>query len=415
VTLLTKNKIIPFPVSVVRSEFPILSRQVNGRTLVYLDSAATSQKPRAVIAALEKYYEHDNANIHRGVHRLSQDITVAYEEARKTVQRFLNAEHAHEIIFTKGTTDSINLVAASFGKKFVHKGDEIIITEMEHHSNILPWQLLCEERGAVLKVIPVNDAGELIWEEFRKLVSPKTKMLALTHISNTLGTINPVKEMIRFSHELGVPVLIDGAQAVPHLHIDVQALDCDFYCFSAHKMYGPTGVGVLYGKEKWLNDMPPYQGGGGTIMTVTFAQTTYAGLPLKFEAGTPNIEGAIGLAVAIGYLNGIGLDKIGAYEHELLEYATEKLLEIKGLRILGNARPKSSVISFLVDGLHSLDIGTILDQMGIAVRTGHHCNQPLMERFGISGTVRVSLAFYNTLAEIDYLAEGVKKAIKMLC
>ncbi|MBI2270340.1 MAG: cysteine desulfurase [Bacteroidetes bacterium] len=407
----------------IRSDFPILSREVNNKPLIYFDSAATAQKPQVVIDALKKYYEYDNANIHRGVHRLSQDITIEYEAARVTIQKHLNAEFVHEIIFTKGTTESISLVAASFGKKFIKAGDEIIVSEMEHHSNILPWQLLCEEKGVTLKVIPINDKGELILEEFKKMLNSKTKMVAVTHVSNTLGTINPVKEIVRLVREMnpsqrgglgGACILIDGAQAVPHMNVDVQGLDCDFYCFSGHKVYGPTGVGILYGKEKWLNDMPPYQGGGGTIKTVTFAKTTYADLPLKFEAGTPHIEGGVGLAVAINYIDNIGLDNIAAYEHGLLEYATERLMHISGLRIIGNAKSKASVISFVIDGLHPLDIGTILDKQGIAVRTGHHCTQPLMEHYGIPGTIRASFAFYNTKEEIDKLAEGIEKAIKML-
>jgi cysteine desulfurase/selenocysteine lyase len=405
---------IQFDIIKIREDFPILSRHVNGQPLIYFDSGATAQKPQVVIDALSNYYEHDNANIHRGVHKLSQDITIKYEAARATIQNHLNAEYAHEIIFTKGTTESISLVAASFGKKFIKAGDEIIVSEMEHHSNILPWQLLCEEKGAILKVIPVNDDGELIIDEYKKLLNNKTKIIAVTHISNTLGTINPVKEIIALAHAKNIPVLVDGAQAVPHINVDVQDLDCDFYCFSGHKVYGPTGIGILYGKENWLNQMPPYQGGGGTIKTVTFAKTTYADLPLKFEAGTPHIEGGIGLAVAINYIDNIGLDNIGAYEHELLEYATEKLSEINGLRIIGTAKHKASVLSFVIDGLHPLDIGTILDKQGIAVRTGHHCTQPLMEHFGIPGTIRASFAFYNTKGEIDKLVEGLNKAVKML-
>lgn len=398
----------------IRADFPILSRKVNGKTLVYFDNGATAQKPNQVIDVIGNYYKLQNANIHRGVHTLSQEITIAYENARKTVQKHLNAEHAHEIIFTRGTSDSINLVAHSFGKKFVSKGDEIIVSEMEHHSNILPWQQLCEEKGAVLKVIPINEQGELIISEYKRLLTDKVKLVAITHISNTLGTINPIEELIALAHVKNIPVLIDGAQAVPHTKADVQALSADFYVFSGHKLFGPTGVGVLYGKEKWLNQMPPYQVGGGTIKTVTFEKTEYADLPLKFEAGTPHIEGGVGLAAAIDYVNSIGLDKIAAYEHELLEHATAALLKIEGIKLIGTAKNKASVISFVVEGIHPFDIGTILDQMGIAVRTGHHCTQPLMQHYGIQGTVRVSLAFYNTKEEIDLFIEGLKKAIKML-
>jgi cysteine desulfurase/selenocysteine lyase len=409
---IAKNSILNIPK--LRQDFPLLSKKVNGKPLVYLDSGATSQKPKQVIDAISNYYKTQNANIHRGVHQLSQEITIAYENARTTVQNHLNAAVSQEIIFTSGTTESINLVASSFGKKYIKAGDEIIISEMEHHSNILPWQLLCEEKGAVLKVIPINENGELRMDEYRKLLCNKTKIVAVTHVSNTLGTINPVKEMIALAHEKDIPVLIDGAQAVPHVRVDVQALDADFYCFSGHKLFGPTGVGILYGKEKWLNEMPPYQVGGGTIKTVTFKKTIYADLPLKFEAGTPHIAGGIGLAAAIEYVNEIGLENIGGYEHELLEYATLKLLAIEGLRIIGTAKEKASVISFVIEGIHPLDIGTLLDKQGIAVRTGHHCTQPLMEHFGLPGTIRASLVFHNTKEEIDVLVNGIQKAIKML-
>ena len=409
---IAKNSILNIPK--LRQDFPLLSKKVNGKPLVYLDSGATSQKPKQVIDAISNYYQTQNANIHRGVHQLSQEITIAYENARTTVQNHLNAAVSQEIIFTSGTTESINLVASSFGKKYIKAGDEIIISEMEHHSNILPWQLLCEEKGAVLKVIPINENGELRMDEYRKLLCNKTKIVAVTHVSNTLGTINPVKEMIALAHEKDIPVLIDGAQAVPHVRVDVQALDADFYCFSGHKLFGPTGVGILYGKEKWLNEMPPYQVGGGTIKTVTFKKTTYADLPLKFEAGTPHIAGGIGLAAAIEYVNEIGLENIGGYEHELLEYATLKLLAIEGLRIIGTAKEKASVISFVIEGIHPLDIETLLDKQGIAVRTGHHCTQPLMEYFGLPGTIRASLVFHNTKEEIDVLVNGIQKAIKML-
>ncbi len=398
----------------IRADFPILSKKVNGKPLVYFDNASTAQKPKLVIDAITNYYENQNANIHRGVHTLSQEITIAYENARVTVQKHLNAAHPHEIIFTKGTTESINLIASSFGKKFISKGDEIIVSEMEHHSNILPWQRVCEERGALLKVIPINDAGELIISDYKRLLNSKTKIVAITHLSNTLGTINPIEEIIALAHAQNIPVLVDGAQAVPHIRVDVQKLFADFYVFSGHKLFGPTGVGILYGKEKWLNELPPYQVGGGTIKTVTFEKTDFADLPLKFEAGTPHIEGGIGLAVAIDYINTIGLDAIAEYEHELLVYATEKLETIEGVKIIGTSKNKASVISFIVDGLHPFDIGTILDQLGIAVRTGHHCTQPLMQRFGIPGTIRASFAFYNTKEEIDIFLSGLEKAIKML-
>jgi cysteine desulfurase/selenocysteine lyase len=403
-----------FNIQKIRQDFPILSEKVNGKPLVYMDSGSTAQKPTQVINAVSNYYQKQNSNIHRGVHHLSQEITIAYEKARATVQNHLNAEVPQEIIFTSGTTDSINLVASSFGRKYINAGDEIIISEMEHHSNILPWQTLCEERGAVLKVIPINDKGELRLDEYKNLLCSKTKIVAITHVSNTLGTINPVKEMIALAHEQNIPVLIDGAQAVTHLKVDVQDLDADFYCFSGHKLFGPTGVGILYGKEKWLNEMPPYKVGGGIIKTVTFEKTTYADLPLKFEAGTPHIAGGIGLAAAIDYINDIGLEQIGAYENEILEYATLKLSAIEGLRIIGTAKDKASVISFVIEGLHPFDVGTILDKQGIAVRTGHHCTQPLMELFGIPGTIRASMVFHNTKEEIDVLVNGIQKAIKML-
>lgn len=398
----------------IRADFPILSRNINGKPLIYFDNGATSQKPKQVIDALEYYYNYQNANIHRGVHTLSQEATIIYENARKTIQNHLNAALPQEIIFTKGTTDSINLVAGSFGKKYISKGDEIIISAIEHHSNILPWQQLCDEKGALLRVIPVNQAGELIISEYKKLLNEKTKIIAVTHISNTLGTITPIKEIISLAHEKNIPVLVDGAQAVPHMKVDVRDLDADFYCFSAHKLFGPTGTGILYGKEKWLNEMPPYQVGGGTIKKVTFEKTVYADLPLKFEAGTPHIEGGIGTAAAIDYINAAGMDNIAAYEHELLLHASEQLQKIAGLRIIGNAQNKASVISFVVEGLHPFDIGTILDQLGIAVRTGHHCTQPLMDFYCIPGTVRVSFSFYNTMEEIDVFIDALKRAIKML-
>jgi len=409
---ITKNNTLD--IEKLRQDFPILSKKVNGKPLVYMDNGATTQKPKQVIDAISNYYQTQNANVHRGVHQLSQEITVAYENARVTVQKHLNATLPQEIIFTSGTTESINLVANSFGKKYIKSGDEIIISEMEHHSNIIPWQILCEEKGAVLKVIPINEKGELLIDEYKKLLCDKTKMVAVTHISNTLGTINPVKEIIALAHEKNIPVLIDGAQALPHIKVDLQDLGADFYCFGGHKIFAPSGVGILYGKEKWLNEMPPYKVGGGTIKTVTFEKTEYADLPLKFEAGTPNIEGGIGLAAAIDYVNEIGLEKIGAYENELLAYTTTKLSAIEGLRIIGTAKEKASVISFIIEGIHPLDMGTILDKQGIAVRTGHHCTQPLMEHFGIPGTIRASFVFYNTKAEIDALLNGIQKAIKML-
>lgn len=398
----------------VRADFPILSRKVNGKPLVYFDNGATAQKPKKVIDVLDHYYKHQNANIHRGVHTLSREITIEYENARTTIQKHLNAAHPHEIVFTKGTTDSINLVAASFGKKFITAGDEIIVSTMEHHSNILPWQQVCEEKGAILKVIPINDAGELLLDEYKKLLSSKTKIVAIAHVSNTLGTINPIKEIIAAAHAKNIPVLIDGAQAIPHLKVDVQDLDCDFYCFSGHKLYSSTGTGILYGKEKWLNALPPYQVGGGTIKTVTFEKTEYAAAPLKFEAGTPDIGGGLALAAAIDYINEIGLSTIGQYEHELLQYVTEQLQQLNDVKIIGTATNKASVLSFVVEGTHPFDIGTLLDQMGIAVRTGHHCTQPLMAYYGVPGTIRASFAFYNTKEEIDVFINALKKAIAML-
>jgi len=398
----------------IRKDFPILHRQVNGKPLIYFDNGATSQKPRQVIDVINRYYQHENSNIHRGIHTLSQEATDAYEKARKTIQQFINAQHHHEVIFTSGTTGSVNLVASSFGKKHIQAGDEIIISTMEHHSNIVPWQMLCEEKKAILKVIPINDKGELLMEEFKRLLSPKTKLVTVTHVSNTLGTINPVKEIIKLAKAAGAFVLIDGAQAVPHTKVDVQELDCDFYAFSGHKMFGPTGVGILYGKEAILNELPPYQGGGDMIKTVTFEKTTYNELPHKFEAGTPNIVGGLGLAAAIDYMNKIGITNIEAYEHELLNYATEKIKKIEGVRIIGEAANKASVLSFLVDGIHPSDIGMIIDKLGIAIRTGHHCTEPLMNRFDIPGTARASFAFYNTKEEIDTFILALERALKML-
>lgn len=400
--------------NLIREDFPILKEKVNGKPLVYLDNGATAQKPKSVIGAIEKYYSHYNSNIHRGVHHLSQLATNAYEESREVLREFINAEHSDEVIFTTGTTGGVNLVASSFGKKYLHHGDEVIISYMEHHSNIVPWQMICEERGAILKVIPINEAGELNLEEYKKLLSPKTKIVAVTHISNMLGTINPIKEMIDLAHEAGAKVLIDAAQSVPHVKIDVQSMNCDFLVFSGHKMFGPTGVGVLYGKQTLLNDLPPYQGGGDMIKEVTFEKTTYNSLPHKLEAGTPNIVGGIALAEAVRYMQKIGYDFLHEQEVRLLNYATEQLVKIEGLRIIGTAKNKVSVISFVIDGLHPFDVGTLLDQMGIAVRTGHHCTQPLMDFYQIPGTIRASFAFYNTLEEVDLLVNGLRKAVTML-
>ncbi|WP_313805782.1 cysteine desulfurase [Flavobacterium sp.] len=402
-----------FDVQKVRAQFPILSQSVNGKPLIYFDNGATAQKPRVVIDAIAQYYSEINANIHRGVHTLSQLATDAYEVARNTIQNHLNAQHNHEIIFTSGTTAGINLVANGFAK-FVKEGDEVMVSALEHHSNIVPWQFLCEKTGAKLVVIPMNEKGELIMGEFEKLLSTKTKIVAVNHISNALGTINPIKQIIVKAHKVGAAVLIDGAQATPHLRPNVQELDCDFYVFSGHKVCGPTGVGILYGKENWLNQLPPYQGGGEMIKEVTFEKTTYADLPHKFEAGTPNIAGGIVLGTAIDYLNGIGFDNIASYEQELLAYATEKLLQIEGLQIFGTSDNKASVISFNIDGIHPYDIGTIIDKLGVAVRTGHHCAQPIMNYFNIPGTIRASFAFYNTKEEIDIFVEAVKKAQMML-
>ncbi|WP_434037400.1 aminotransferase class V-fold PLP-dependent enzyme [Formosa sp. 4Alg 33] len=402
-----------FNVEHIRQDFPILHRQVNGKPLVYLDNAATSQTPQAVIDAIVAYYSNYNANIHRGVHSLSQEATDAYEEARIKIQNHFNAKFSHEIIFTSGTTHGINLVANGFSS-LLKKGDEIIVSALEHHSNIVPWQMLCERSGATLKVIPMNLEGELIMSEYHKLLSDHTKLVFVNHISNALGTINPIKYIIDEAHKVGAAVLIDGAQSCPHIKPDVQALDVDFYVTSAHKMCGPTGEGMLYGKEDWLNKLPPYQGGGEMIDQVTFEKTTYAGLPHKFEAGTPNICGGIAFGAAIDYMNGIGFDAIANYEHELLEYATAKLSEIEGLKIYGTSKQKTSVVSFNLEGIHPYDVGTILDKLGIAVRTGHHCAQPIMDFYKIPGTVRASFAFYNTKEEVDALVTGVKKAKMML-
>ena len=402
-----------FDVQKVRADFPILSQKVNGKPLVYFDNGATSQKPQVVIDAISKYYSEINANIHRGVHTLSQLATDAYEASRNTIQNHLNAKHNHEIIFTSGTTFGINLVANGFAS-LLKAGDEVMVSALEHHSNIVPWQFLCEKTGAKLVVIPMNEKGELIISEFDNLLSEKTKIVTVNHISNALGTVNPIEYIIKKAHGVGAAVLIDGAQATPHLRPDVQALDCDFYVFSGHKVCGPTGVGILYGKEEWLRKLPPYQGGGEMIAEVTFEKTTYADLPHKFEAGTPNIEGGIVLGTAIDYMNAIGFDNIAAYEQELLDYGTKRLQEIEGLTIFGTSENKASVISFNIDGIHPYDIGTIIDKLGIAVRTGHHCAQPIMNFFNIPGTIRASFAFYNTKEEIDIFVEAVKKAQMML-
>lgn len=402
-----------FDVNRIREDFPILKEQVHGKPLVYLDNAATSQKPQVVIDAITRYYSAENANIHRGVHYLSELATREYEDARVKIKRFLNAAETHEIIFTRGTTEGINLVANSYGRKFIKEGDEIIISAMEHHSNIVPWQMLCEQTGAKLRVIPMNDEGELLVDEFAKLLGPRTKFVSIVHLSNALGTINPVKRVIELAHSQDVPVLLDGAQAAPHLKVDVRELDCDFYAFSGHKLCGPTGIGALCGKTDLLNAMPPFQGGGDMIASVTFEKTTYNALPYKFEAGTPHIAGGIGLGVAIDYLTSVGLDKIAAYEHELLEYATEAIGAIKGVKLIGTASEKASVLSFTLDNIHPHDIGTILDQEGIAIRAGHHCAQPVMQRFGIPATARASFAFYNTKAEVDALVEGINRVIEV--
>ena len=402
-----------FDVQKVRADFPILSQKVNGKPLVYFDNGATSQKPQVVIDAISKYYNEINANIHRGVHTLSQLATDAYEVSRNTIQNHLNAKYNHEIIFTSGTTFGINLVANGFAS-LLKAGDEVMVSALEHHSNIVPWQFLCEKTGAKLVVIPMNEKGELIISEFDKLLSEKTKIVTVNHISNALGTVNPIEYIIKKAHGVGAAVLIDGAQATPHLRPNVQALDCDFYVFSGHKVCGPTGVGILYGKEEWLRKLPPYQGGGEMIAEVTFEKTTYADLPHKFEAGTPNISGGIVLGTAIDYMNSIGFDNIAAYEQELLDYGTKRLQEIEGLTIYGTGENKASVISFNIEGIHPYDIGTIIDKLGIAVRTGHHCAQPIMNFFNIPGTIRASFAFYNTKEEIDIFVEAVKKAQMML-
>ena len=396
-------------ITAVRKDFPILASQVHGKPLVYLDNAATSQKPKCVIDALTRFYQLDNANIHRGVHQLSERSTESYEAARDKTRRFLNATSTRSIIFVRGATEGINLVARAFGGANVRAGDEIVISAMEHHSNIVPWQMLCEEKSAVLRVIPINDRGELEFDQFEKLLNHRTKLVAVSHVSNALGTINPVREIVKAAHGWNVPVLIDGAQAVPHMKVDVQDLDCDFYVFSGHKVFGPTGIGVLYGRERLLEAMPPWQGGGDMIRSVSFEKTTYNGLPYKFEAGTPDIAGVIGLGAAIEYLDQIGMDAVAAHENDLLKYGTRALESIAGLRLIGTAREKAGVLSFVIDGVHPHDAGTILDREGVAVRAGHHCAQPVMDRFGVSSTTRASLAFYNTREDIDALVMGIQK------
>ena len=397
----------------IRRDFPILGRQVRGKPLVYLDNAATSQKPQTVIDALTRYYSTENSNIHRGVHYLSEQATQEYEGVRSKVRQLLNAGDDREIIFVRGTTEGINLVAQSYGGQNVGEGDEIIISAMEHHSNIVPWQILCQQRGARLRVIPMNDDGELLMDEYERLLGPRTKLVSLVHVSNSLGTINPVEQVVEMAHSHGVPVLLDGAQSTPHMQVDVQALGCDFFTFSGHKIYGPTGIGALYGRTDLLEAMPPYQGGGDMIKSVTFEKTLYNSLPYKFEAGTPNIAGVIGLGAAIDYVAELGLDRIKALEQELLEYGTECLSGIGGLRLIGTAREKASILSFVLEGVHPHDIGTVLDTEGIAIRTGHHCTQPVMDRMGVPATARASLAFYNTKEEIDALVKGIDKVLEV--
>jgi len=402
-----------FDVARIREDFPVLQQMVNGKPLVYLDNAATSQKPQSVIDTLVHYYTADNSNVHRGVHTLSQRATEDYDAARSTARQFLNAASDQEIIFVKGTTDGINLVAHSYGRQHLGPGDEIIISTMEHHSNIIPWQVLCQEKGAHLRVIPINDAGELLFDEYERLLTPRTKLVSITHVSNVLGTVNPIEQIVEMAHSRGVPVLVDGAQAAPHMAVDVRKLGCDFYVFSGHKVCGPTGIGVLYGKSDLLEAMPPYQLGSEMIKSVTFERTIYNDLPYKFEPGTPHIAGAIGLGAAISYISDIGMDRIFAYESELLRYGTERLSAIGGLTLIGTAAKKGSVLSFVMDGVHPHDIGTILDAEGIAIRTGHHCAQPLMDRFGVPATARASLAFYNTKEEIDVLVKGIDRVIEV--
>jgi cysteine desulfurase/selenocysteine lyase len=398
-----------FDVEKLRRDFPILEQRVHGKPLVYLDNAATSQKPQVVIDAISRYYEQENSNIHRGVHFLSERATEEYEAARSSAQEFIHAPKPHEVIFVRGTTEAINLVAQTYGRAHVGAGDEVLITAMEHHSDIVPWQILCDEKHARLRVAPISDTGELLLDEFANLLGPRTKLVAAAHVSNALGTVNPVRQMIEMTHSRNIPILIDGAQAVPHCAVDVQELDCDFYAFSAHKMYGPTGIGILYGKSALLEEMPPYQGGGDMIASVSFEKTVYNRLPYKFEAGTPHISGGIGLGTAIEYLNSIGMNAIAAHEHELLTYATDAVAEVPGVRLVGTAKEKAAVLSFVMEGIHPHDIGTVLDQEGIAIRTGHHCAQPIMTRFGIDATARASFALYNTREEVDALVRGIHK------
>lgn len=405
----TRQTRTAYDVERIRRDFPILARDVRGKRLVYLDNAATSQKPRAVLDAIARYYEQENANIHRGVHFLSELATKEHDHAREAVRKFINAGDTKEIIFVRGTTEAINLVAQTYGRVNIGAGDEVLITAMEHHSDIVPWQILCDEKKAKLRVAPINDNGELILAEMHKLMGPRTKIVALAHVSNALGTLNPVKQIVEYAHNKKIPVLVDGAQAVPHMKIDVQSLDADFYTLSSHKMFGPMGIGVLYGKAHLLEAMPPYQGGGDMISSVTFEKTTYNKLPFKFEAGTPDVAGAIGLGAAIEYLNEIGMDAIEEYEHDLIGYATDKISAIPGVRLIGTAKQKAGVISFIIEGVHPHDVGTILDQQGIAVRTGHHCAQPIMNRFGIPATVRASFALYNTKEEVGALVGGIRK------
>ncbi len=404
-----KESRLSFDVQKVREDFPILKQRVHGKPLVYLDNAATAQKPLSVIDALSRYYTTENSNIHRGLHFLSERATKDYEEARAKVQRFVNAEESKEIIFVRGTTEGINLVAQSYVRTRLQPGDEVVISAMEHHSNIVPWQIVCEQTGAKLRVAPIDDSGQILLDEFQRLLNSRTKFVSVAHVSNALGTVNSIKRIIEMAHQWDAAVLVDGAQAAPHLKVDVRELDCDFYAFSGHKLYGPTGIGILYGKSHLLEAMPPYQGGGDMILSVTFEKTTYNALPYKFEAGTPHIEGAIGLGAAIDYVNKLGLQSISAYEQELLAYATERVSEIKGLRIIGTAKEKAGVLSFVLDDVHPHDIGTILDLEGIAIRTGHHCAMPVMQRFGVPATARASFAFYNTREEIDALARAVHK------
>ncbi len=409
----TYHKIFTLDVTKIRNDFPILNQKIYGKPLIYFDNGATTQKPRVVIDTINKLLSEYNSNVHRGIHYLSDQMTKMYEAARKKVQDYLNAKNTHEIIFTSGATASINTVAFSFGEAYVKENDEIIVSEMEHHSNIVPWQMMCKRKGAKLRVIPFNDKGELLLDEYKKLINSKTKLVAVVHVSNSLGTINPVKEIVAIAHKKNIPVLIDGAQAIQHQNVDVQDIDCDFYVFSGHKIYGPTGIGVLYGKERWLKEMPPYQGGGDMIERVKFEHTTYDDLPFKFEAGTPNYIGAIGLGVALDYLTGIGLSNIQNYEKKLLDYATTKITTLNRLRLYGTAEKKICILSFLLNNIHPHDVGMFLDKMGIAVRAGHHCTQPLWEHYKVEGTVRASLVFYNTFEEIDFLYEALKKIQKM--